>query len=200
MAILGYARVSTADQNLDLQIDALKKAGCEKIFKDVVSGVKTQKPEFEKMLGYARKDDTIIVYRLDRLGRNLKGLIELLENLNDMGINIKSISESIDTSTPLGNMFFQVIGMFAELERNIIIERTQAGLSAARARGRKGGKPPGLSEKFKLIAPDVAEMYNKQEKSTTEIRKIFRIKAQATLYKILEYAGVKVKGNLRSRK
>lgn len=200
MTKIGYARVSTYEQNLDAQVDALKKEGCVKIFKEKVSGVKSEKPQFEKLLEYARKGDTIVVYRLDRLGRNVKQLIELSENLKEREIHIKSLSESLDTSSPMGNMFFQLIAMFAELERNIIIERTNAGLSAARARGRTGGRTPGLSKHFQMIASEVKATYEKGEKNTEEIREIYGIGSQTTLYKILEFAGVKVEGFIKKRK
>lgn len=200
MVKIGYARVSTQDQNLDLQIDALEKEGCVKIFSDKVSGVNAQKPEFEKLLEYARTGDTIVVYKLDRLGRSVKGLIELMENLKAKSINLKSLSESIDTSSSIGNMFFQFMTMLAEYERNIIIERTNAGLTAARARGRMGGRPKGLSKHYQLIASEVKATYDKQEKTTEEIKKIFNIKSQDTLYRILRFAQVEVKGFTKKRK
>ncbi len=200
MVKIGYARVSTQDQNLDLQIDALQKEGCVKIFSDKVSGVKSQKPEFEKLLEYARSGDTIVVYKLDRLGRSVKGLIELMEMLKAKSINLKSLSESIDTSSSIGNMFFQFMTMLAEYERNIIIERTNAGLSSARARGRTGGRPKGLSKRYQLIAPEVKAVYDKQEKTTEEIKTIFSIKSQDTLYKILKFAQADVKGFVKKRK
>lgn len=200
MVKIGYARVSTQDQNLDLQIDALQREGCVKVFSDKVSGVKTQKPEFEKLLEYARTGDTIVVYKLDRLGRSVKGLIELMEMLKTKAINLKSLSESIDTSSSIGNMFFQFMTMLAEYERNIIIERTNAGLSSARARGRTGGRPKGLSKRYQLIASEVKAVYEKQEKTTEEIKSIFSIKSQDTLYRILKFAKADVKGFVKKRK
>lgn len=200
MIKIGYARVSTYEQSLDAQVDALTKEGCTKIFTEKVSGVKSEKPQFEKLLEYARSGDTIVVYRLDRLGRNVKQLIELSEKLKEREINIKSLSESLDTSSPMGKMFFQLIAMFAELERNIIIERTNAGLSSARARGRTGGRTPGLAKHFQMIASEVKATYEKGEKSTAEIRKIYGIGSQTTLYKILEFAGVKIVSFIKKRK
>lgn len=200
MIKIGYARVSTYEQNLDAQVDALTKEGCTKIFTEKVSGVKSEKPQFEKLIEYARSGDTIVVYRLDRLGRNVKQLIELSEKLKEREINIKSLSESLDTSSPMGKMFFQLIAMFAELERNIVIERTNAGLSSARARGRTGGRTPGLAKHFQMIASEVKATYEKGGESTAEIRKIYRIGSQTTLYKILEFAGVKVEGFIKKRK
>lgn len=199
MIKIGYARVSTFDQNLDLQIDALKKEGCKQIFTDKISGVKSQKPNFDKLLEYAREGDTIVVWKLDRLGRSTVQLIELMEDLKKKNIHVKSLNESIDTSTATGTLFFQFMCMLAEHERNIIRERTTAGLNAARARGRTGGRPQGLSEHYQLIAPEVKEMYEKGTRSTEEIRKIFNIKSQPTLYKILHFAGVDVKGFIKPR-
>ena len=129
MIKLGYARVSTFEQNLDLQLDALQKEGCKQIFTDKVSGVKTNKPNFEKLLEYAREKDTIIVWRLDRLGRSTVQLIELMETLKKKGIHLKSLSESIDTTSATGMLFFQFMCILAEHERNIIRERTTAGLA-----------------------------------------------------------------------
>ncbi len=200
MIKIGYARVSTFDQNLDLQIDALKKEGCKQIFTDKISGVKSQKPNFDKLLEYAREGDTIVVWKLDRLGRSTVQLIELMEELKKKNIHVKSLNESIDTSTATGTLFFQFMCMLAEHERNIIRERTTAGLNAARARGRTGGRPQGLSEHYQLIAPEVKEMYEKGTRSTEEIRKIFNIKSQPTLYKILAFANVDVNGFIKKRK
>jgi DNA invertase Pin-like site-specific DNA recombinase len=196
---LGYARVSTLEQHLHLQVDALKADGCQQLFTDKVSGVKAHKPNWEKLLAYARQGDTIVVWKLDRLGRSTVQLIELVEDLKKRGIHLKSLNEAIDTSTATGTLFFQFMCILAEHERNVIRERTQAGLSSARARGRNGGRPKGLSEHYQLIAPDVREMYEKKQRSTDEIRKIFGIKSQPTLYKILEFAGVEVNGFLKAR-
>lgn len=197
---IGYARVSTFEQNLDMQIDALHKEGCQHIFTDKVSGVKSARPAFEKLLEYVRPGDTILVWKLDRLGRNTIKLIELVEELSKRKINLKSLSEQIDTTTATGNLFFQFTCILAEHERNVIRERTQAGLSSARARGRTGGRPKGLSAHYRLIAPEIVEMYEKNNRSTKEIRNIFGIKSQPTLYKILEFSGVDVKRFLKNRK
>ncbi len=135
---IGYARVSTQDQNLDLQNDALKAAGCENIYTDKMSGAKKNRPGLEEILGFIRKGDTLVVWRLDRLGRSLKHLIQVLNQLDERGVYFKSLQESLDTSTPGGMLIFHVFGALAEFERDIIKERTLAGLAAARARGRKG--------------------------------------------------------------
>jgi DNA invertase Pin-like site-specific DNA recombinase len=134
---IGYARVSTKDQNMDLQTDALKKAGCEIIFAETVSGVKTDRPELIKLLGQVRKDDIVVVYKLDRLGRSLKHLLEVVAQLNSKQVGVQSISDAIDTTTPQGRLFFNISACFAEFERDLIRERTKSGLEAARARGRK---------------------------------------------------------------
>lgn len=197
MIKLGYARVSTYEQNLDLQTDALQKEGCKQIFTDKISGTKANKPNFEKLMEYARQGDTIVVWKLDRLGRSTVKLIEFMEELKKKGIHLKSLNESIDTTSATGTLFFQFMCMLAEHERNIIRERTMAGLNSARARGRKGGRPNGLSQHYQLIAPEVKEMYEKGIRTTEEIRKIYKIKSQPTLYKILIFSGVDVKGFIK---
>ena len=138
--LIGYARVSTTDQNLDLQLDALKKADCEKIQEDYASGAKTDRNGLEKTMELLRKDDTLVVWKLDRLGRSLKHLIEVINVLNERQVFFRSLQENIDTSTSGGKLIFHVFGALAEFERDIIRERTLAGLNAARARGRVGGR------------------------------------------------------------
>jgi DNA invertase Pin-like site-specific DNA recombinase len=137
---IGYCRVSSNDQTLDLQKDALKKSGCEKIFSDTVSGAKEFRPGLDQCLDHLRKGDTLIVWRLDRLGRSLKHLLTLVEDFGTRGIGFVSLTESIDTTTSGGKLVFSIFGAIAEFERQIIRERTFAGLAAARARGRKGGR------------------------------------------------------------
>lgn len=138
---IGYARVSTTDQNLDLQLDALKQAGCELLFTDTLSGAKAERPGLKDAFSHLRRDDTLVVWKLDRLGRTTKGLIDFVELLKERGIGFKSLQDNIDTSTPMGQFFFVVFSAIAELERSMIRERSKAGLAAARARGRKGGRP-----------------------------------------------------------
>jgi len=145
--LIGYARVSTDDQNLDLQRDALNKAGCEQIFTDTVSGTKARRPGLEDALSHLRAGDTLVVWRLDRLGRSLRHLIDTVTDLEVRGVGFKSLQESIDTTTSGGKLVFHIFGALAEFEREIIRERTQAGLQAARARGKLGGRPKALSEK-----------------------------------------------------
>jgi len=145
--LIGYARISTQDQSLDLQLDALKRAGCEKVFSDVASGAKAARPNLEQALSHAREGDTLVVWKLDRLGRSLRHLIDTVQALSARGVGFRSLQESIDTTTPGGKLVFHVFGALAEFERDLIRERTNAGLASARARGRKGGRPKALSEK-----------------------------------------------------
>src|SRR6266404_2537735 len=150
--LIGYARVSTQEQTLDLQKDALEKIGCIKIFSDVISGAKAQRTGLDEALEYVREGDTLVVWRLDRLGRSLKHLIETITSLNNRRVGFKSIMENIDTTTSGGKLIFHMFGALAEFERDIIRERTKAGLVAARARGRKGGRPKILDPKKIAIA------------------------------------------------
>jgi DNA invertase Pin-like site-specific DNA recombinase len=150
--LIGYSRVSTHEQTLNLQQDALEKAGCTKIFTDTASGAKTERKGLEQALTYVRKGDTLVVWRLDRLGRSLPHLITTLTGLEEQGIGFKSLTENIDTTTSGGKLIFHIFGALAEFERNLIRERTQAGLVAARARGKKGGRPKVLIGKQVGIA------------------------------------------------
>ena len=149
---IGYARVSTEDQNLNLQRDALEKAGCELIFDDQVSGTKDRRPGLEQALSHLRAGDTLVVWRLDRLGRSLRHLIDTVTELQEKGIGFKSLTESIDTTTSGGKLVFHIFGALAEFEREIIRERTNAGLQSARARGRRGGPKHKLTPKQVAIA------------------------------------------------
>ncbi len=150
--LISYARVSTLEQNLDLQKDALARAGCEQTFEDRESGAKTERPGLARALEALRPGDTLVVWKLDRLGRSLKHLVETVQNLNERGVGFKSLQESIDTTTSGGKLVFHVFAALAEFERDIIRERTQAGLAAARARGRQGGRPPGRDERKQAAA------------------------------------------------
>jgi DNA invertase Pin-like site-specific DNA recombinase len=180
--LIGYARVSTQDQTLNLQQDALEKLGCTKIFTDTASGAKAERKGLEEALGYVREGDTLVVWRLDRLGRSLKHLIETITELNNRNIGFKSITENIDTTTSGGKLVFHIFGALAEFEREIIRERTKAGLKAARARGRKGGRPRILSGKK---ATHLQELYNNKNNSISEICKTLNI-SRATLYRYIK--------------
>jgi DNA invertase Pin-like site-specific DNA recombinase len=144
---IAYARVSTAEQNLELQLDALAKAGCDRIFRDYASGTKMARPGLDDALSHLREGDVLVIWKLDRLGRTIRGLIELVGELRERGIGFRSLTEGFDTSTPGGRLIFHVFAALAEMERDLIRERTQAGLAAARARGRNGGRKPKLNVK-----------------------------------------------------
>jgi len=155
--LIGYARVSTDDQNPDMQVDDLEKAECKEIFIDKISGASKEKPELKKALSYLREGDTLVVWKLDRLGRSVRKLIELTDELENRNINFKSLTDSIDTSTPSGRFFFHVMASLSEMERELLIERTQKGLAAARKRGRIGGRkrlmtPAKIDSAKKLLA------------------------------------------------
>ncbi|GAB4228065.1 MAG: recombinase family protein [Methyloligellaceae bacterium] len=152
---IGYARVSTFEQNTDLQRDALEKAGCEKVIVDQVSDTVAARPGLDKIRELLRPGDTLVVWRLDRLGRSLQDLIGWINYLDDNGIAIQSLHETIDTTTPTGKLTFHLFGALAEFERNLIRERTQAGLRAARARGRLGGRPKALDPDKRKLAVDL---------------------------------------------
>jgi DNA invertase Pin-like site-specific DNA recombinase len=153
--LIGYARVSTYEQTLNLQQDALQNAGCHKLFTDTASGAKKERKGLEEALAYVRKGDTLVVWRLDRLGRSLPHLITTLTDLEERGIGFKSLTENIDTTTSGGKLIFHIFGALAEFERNLIRERTQAGLTAARARGKKGGRPKALTVQKRSIAKEL---------------------------------------------
>ena len=144
--LIGYARVSTQDQNLELQLDALTKAGCQKVFEDTISGTRADRPGLGKALEMLREGDTLVVWKLDRLGRSVKQLVELVSALHKQNVQFKSLTDSIDTGTPSGRFFFHVMASLAEMERDLIVERTRAGLDVARQLGRKGGRKPKMTD------------------------------------------------------
>lgn len=148
---IGYARVSTADQTLEPQMDILSEVGCEKLFTDVASGVRTERLGLDKALSSCCKGDTLVVWKLDRMGRSMSHLIEMIQKLEQKGVGFRSLTEKIDTTTAGGRLIFHLFGALAEFERDLIRERVQAGLRSARARGRKGGRPP-VSEETKAMA------------------------------------------------
>jgi DNA invertase Pin-like site-specific DNA recombinase len=178
---IGYARVSTADQSLDLQLDALTKAGCERIYTEKMSGAKDDRPELAKALDTLRPGDVFVIYKLDRLARSTKRLIEVAEQLKKLNVEFVSIKDNIDTSTPTGKMMFGMLAVLAEFERDIIRERTIAGLEAARARGRKGGRPPANKKKVQ----QALSLYDSRNYSISEIEEMTGI-SKATLYRALK--------------
>jgi len=183
--LIGYARVSTNEQNLDLQIDALKKEGVDlaSIFTDKVTGTKAERPGLENALSHLRSGDTLVVWRLDRLARSLSHLIELVNRLAGQGIAFKSLTERIDTSSATGKLVFHIFGALAEFERNLIKERTVAGLSAARARGRLGGRPRLNPKAAKVV--HARKLYADKSNSIAEICKTLHI-SRATLYRYVK--------------
>lgn len=179
--LIGYARVSTDDQLLDLQRDALEKAGCERVFEDTASGAKAERVGLTALLTTLRRDDTVVIWRLDRLGRSLKDLIRLVEQLDAAGVGLQ---ESIDTASSGGRLIFHLFGALAEFERNLIRERTQAGLSAARARGRKGGRKKRLDPAKQELA---LSLYHERKHTVAEICRLMGI-GRSTLYNYLTEA------------
>ena len=183
--LIGYARVSTQDQTLDLQTDALKQAGCERIFSDVTSGAKSDRPGLQKAVDHLRAGDTLVVWRLDRLGRTLKHLIATITDLSDRGIGFKSLQENMDTTTSGGKLIFHIFGALAEFEREVIRERTNAGLQAARARGRLGGRPTIQSLDPKKVAL-ARKLYADQTMPVQEICETLHI-GRSTLYRYINH-------------
>ncbi len=180
--LVGYARVSTQDQTLDLQRDALEGAGCERVFTDTISGARAERPGLDDVLSFLRPGDTLVVWRLDRLGRSLQHLLETVGRLQERGIGFRSITESIDTTSSGGKLIFHVFGALAEFERELIRERTQAGLAAARARGRKGGRPRSLDARKVAMA---RALHADKSNSIEDICKTLRV-SRSTLYRYLE--------------
>jgi DNA invertase Pin-like site-specific DNA recombinase len=185
---IGYARVSTDDQNLDLQIDALNKAGCVRIFKDITSGTNRERNGLTAALDYLRPGDVLLVWKLDRLGRSLKHLIEIVTGLEGKGIGFCSLQETIDTTTNNGKLFFHLFGALAEFEKGIIYERTMSGLKAARARGRVGGRPKVMDKEKIIMAKALMDTNSIPVKEVCKRLKV----CKATLYNYLKKEGNKV--------
>ncbi|BCG64634.1 MAG: hypothetical protein methR_P2423 [Methyloprofundus sp.] len=178
---IGYARVSTSSQDTSLQIDALKAAGCETIYEEKASGSRKDRPELEQCLKSLRKADTLVVWKLDRLGRSLQHLLEVINDLENKGIGFTSLTESIDTTTSTGKLVFNIFGSLAEFERSLIQDRVNAGLEAARKKGRIGGRPSALNEKQKEMA---ITMFNGGALKS-DIAKNFNVSRQ-TIYTVLK--------------
>lgn len=179
---VGYARVSTVEQKLDLQIDALKKAGCEKIFTDKASGVRSDRKGLDDALEYCRSGDSLVVWKLDRFGRSLRHLISSVNALHEKGVGFISIQESVDTTTSGGKLVFHIFGALAEFERELIRERTNAGLEAARSRGKQGGRPKKLSPSKIIMAKKMMKDKSNQVKDICESLGI----SKTTLYRYCE--------------
>ncbi|WP_105032396.1 recombinase family protein [Arthrobacter ruber] len=180
--LLGYARVSTTDQDAALQVDALTAAGCYRVFVDTIPGSLDQRPELTKLLDQLRPGDTLVVWRLDRLGRSIRHLIDQLTALQDKGIGFKSLQETIDTTSPGGRLVFHVFAALAEFQRDLIKERTNAGLAAARARGRTGGRPPRLTPQQATAA---RRMYEQQDMTVEQIGQVLGV-SRTTIYRTLK--------------
>ena len=195
---VGYARVSTKDQSLDLQVDALKKAKCDEVFCEIASGAKTARPILDDLLSRLRQGDVLVIWKLDRLGRNLKHIVTLTNELMEQKIGLISLKDPIDTTTPQGRLMCNIFASLAEFERDVIRERTQAGLIAARARGRKGGRPKGLSKPAFATAMAAETLYIEGQLSVQSICDQLHI-TKPTLYAYLKHRGVKT-GSHRRRK
>jgi len=182
--LIGYARVSTQDQTLDLQQDALEKIGCTKIFTDTVSGATISRQGLDEALQFLRAGDTLVVWRLDRLGRTLKHLIETITQLQNKGIGFKSLTESIDTTTGGGKLIFHIFGALAEFERDLIRERTLAGLQAARARGKYGGRPRSAALDSPKKVALAQSLYHDKSHSIIVICTLLHV-SRSTLYRCL---------------
>ena len=178
---IGYARVSTADQNLARQLDLLNHYGVDYIFQEKMSGTKADRPELTRMLAHLSPGDTVVIESLSRLGRSTKHLLELAELLREKGVHLVSLKESIDTNTPTGQLLFTLMSAMAQFERDVIAERTQEGLKAARARGRKGGRPKCDSRKLQ----QAIKLYESRQHTIQEIEELTGIK-KATLYRALQ--------------
>ncbi|MDQ6671512.1 MAG: recombinase family protein [Chloroflexota bacterium] len=179
--LLGYARVSTADQNPDLQHDALKAVGCYRIFVDTASGALDERPALAKVLDQLRPGDTLVVWKLDRLGRSLRHLIDTVAELQRRDVGFRSLQENIDTTTPGGKLIFHIFGALAEFERDIIRQRTLAGLASARARGRKGGRPSIMTPTKLVLA---RQMYDSHQHTLAEISRTLGV-SRASIYRHL---------------
>lgn len=179
--LLGYARVSTPEQDLAMQLDALDAAGCYKTFRDVASGAKTARPDLDNLLDQIRPGDTLVVWKLDRLGRSMQHLIDTVGMLRDRGVHFRSLTEGIDTATPTGKLVFHIFAALAEFERDRIIERTEAGLAAARARGRFGGRRKSLTARQ---VSTLLRMYDSREHTVAEIAETLGT-SRATVYREL---------------
>ena len=194
---IGYARVSTQEQELSLQLDALKAAGCEQIYQEKITGTKKVRPELNRMMTQFRKGDAVVIWKLDRLARSLKDLVSLVNEIQEKGAELQSLHDHIDTSTSHGKFTFHIFAALAEFERDIISERTKAGLAAARARGRQGGRPKGLSQKAQHTAIIAEQLYQEGDLTVKEICQQLSI-SKGTFYNYLHHRGVQT-GSTRGK-
>jgi DNA invertase Pin-like site-specific DNA recombinase len=183
--LLGYARVSTGDQHPDLQVDALTQAGCYRVFVDRASGARADRPQLDRLLDQLRPGDTLVVWKLDRLGRSLRHLVDTVTGLADRGVGFRSLQEFIDTTTPGGKLVFHVFAALAEFERDLVRERTSAGLAAARARGRVGGRPSVMTPAKLAVA---RQLYASGAHTVTAIAATLGV-SRASIYRHLQHAG-----------
>jgi DNA invertase Pin-like site-specific DNA recombinase len=188
---LGYARVSTKDQAVDLQVDALTQAGCAKVYTEVISGARAHRPVLEGLLERLRAGDVLVIWKLDRLGRSLPHLIELMNGLTARKVGLKSLNDPLDTTTSHGRLILNLFASLAEFERDLLRERTQAGLSAARARGRKGGRPKGIPRAAQSTAYVAETLYREGQLSACQIAEKLHI-SKSTLYAYLRHRGVAI--------
>ena len=187
--LVGYARVSTREQNQALQLDALRAAGCERVYTEKASGAQRERPELKAALDYAREGDTLVVWKMDRLGRTVLQSVQFLNSLHKEKIEFRSLTEGIDTNTPMGKFYFHMAAALAELERDRLIERTNAGLAAAKARGRKGGRKRALSAEQAALALD---MMKDGSRSMAQVAKLMNV-SRSTISRLVERAGGEAK-------
>ena len=188
---IGYARVSTVEQNLDLQVDAFKQAGCQRIITETLSGAVKERPKLKQLLEDIREGDVLIIWKLDRLGRSLRHLVEVVDLLQSKSAGLLSLNDPIDTTTASGRLIFGVFASLAEFERELIQERTRAGLQAARERGRIGGRPKGLTKEAERKAIVAKYLYTERQLPVNEIAAELSI-SKSTLYRYLKHKGVKI--------
>ncbi len=188
---VGYARVSTKSQCMEMQIDELKKAGCDRIYEEVASGAKSNRPVLDRVVGELQPQDTLVVWKLDRLGRTLPHLVKLVNDLSKNNIHFESLNDSINTTTSQGRFTFHLFSSLAEFERELIRERTQAGLSSARKRGRLGGRPKGLTPEAESTACAAETLYKERKLSVQQIASQLQI-SKATLYAYLKHRNVTI--------
>lgn len=184
--LIGYARVSTQDQDAIAQINALKSAGCELIFQEKASGGRWERPELHRLLGQLRKGDVLVVWKLDRLSRSLKDVLSLMEKIQQVGAGFQSLTEAVETTSPGGRMLMQIVGSFAEFEREMLRERTRNGLNAARKQGRIGGRPKKLNAHQR---EEIVQFVSSGQKSSADVARLFKVHP-ATISRLLQQSKI----------